>query len=100
MISTKIHHLNGKVIDTNQYAVTQNEAPASSIPSKMASAFFHYDISPVLVQSRQTRKSIFSILFTILSVFGGVYIIAAVIDAIVFYSERKIAQKSIVGKNY
>lgn len=102
----------GRTLHTNQYAVTQNEHQISkskmNMPSKQINdcflyalgAFFYYDISPMIVIYTEYKKSLASFLTGVCAVIGGVYTIAAILDAIVFHAERRLIQKRSLGKTF
>lgn len=60
--------------------------------------FVYFDISPMIVVHTEEQKSIFGFLTTACAIIGGIYTIAALIDAFVFYAERRLSKKMTIGK--
>lgn len=88
----------GKVLHTNQYAVTQNENETRGDKTAFPSVFFNYEISPMIVVYTEYKKPFTAFLTGVCAVVGGVYTVAAIIDAVVFRAERRFRQKTAMGK--
>lgn len=63
----------GKVLNTNQYSVTEYDSPATTGDLQLPSVWFLYDLSPVTVTIAQTRRSILHLLTRFCAVVGGVF---------------------------
>jgi hypothetical protein len=100
VVSTIFTHLSGRKVNTNQYAVTKNDQETSGDRLAFPSVFFYYDISPMTVRYTETRKSFSSLLIELFAIVGGVYMVAAMIDAIIYQAERQFRQKMSIGKVY
>lgn len=57
-----------------------------------------FEISPMIVIYSEERRSWSSFLTGVCAVVGGVYTIAALLDAFVFHAERRMARKNAIGK--
>jgi hypothetical protein len=88
----------GKILHTNQFAVTQNENETKGDKAAFPSVFFNYEISPMIVVYTEYKKPLTSFLTGVCAIIGGVYTVAAIVDAFVFHAERKLRQKTAMGK--
>jgi hypothetical protein len=52
----------------------------------------------MIVIYKEERKALSSFLTGVCAIIGGIYTIAALIDAFVFHAERRLAQKRSIGK--
>ena len=98
VVATDFRYRNGHVLHTNQYAVTKNENETRGDKAAFPSVFFNYDISPMIVVYTEFKKSFTAFLVELCAIVGGVYTVAAIIDAIAFHAERKLREKTLMGK--
>lgn len=98
VVAAEMHHLNGRKVLSNQYAVTQNDNDTRGMSAEFPSLFFHFDISPMIIIHREFKKSFASFLTSVCAIIGGVYTIAAIVDSIIFHAERNLIRKKTIGK--
>lgn len=89
---------NGKVLHTNQFAVTQNDSETRGDKTAFPSVFVNYEISPMIVVYTEYKKPFTAFLTGVCAVVGGVYTVAAIIDVAIFHAERRLRQKLAIGK--
>lgn len=98
VVASEFRYLNGQKTMTNQFAVTKSEGDTASEKISFPSVFFNYDISPMIVIYTEHRKPFTSFLTSVCAIIGGVYTIAAILDTIIFSAERRLKEKSSLGK--
>ncbi|KAG8682088.1 hypothetical protein FRC11_000266 [Ceratobasidium sp. 423] len=103
VVSTEVKHLDGDIVRAHQYSVTSYERDirvqhefdpyrdANGIKTThgfegLPGAFFHYEISPMLVVHRETQKSFAHLVTSLCAIVGGVLTLASIVDSMVFAS--------------
>eukprot|EP00183_Erythrolobus_madagascarensis_P007091 CAMPEP_0185844114 /NCGR_PEP_ID=MMETSP1354-20130828/399_1 /TAXON_ID=708628 /ORGANISM="Erythrolobus madagascarensis, Strain CCMP3276" /LENGTH=395 /DNA_ID=CAMNT_0028543727 /DNA_START=1 /DNA_END=1188 /DNA_ORIENTATION=+ len=88
-----------KRLKTNQYSVT--EFFRTSDPSKggrlLPGVFIVYDLSPILVEVEERRRSFFHFLVQLCAIIGGVYSVSGMVDSSIYHLPR-ILKKRRLGK--
>jgi len=82
IVPTRFSYLKGKVIDTNQYSVTEhmrhvNPGSARGLPG----VFFFYEVSPLHVITQQVTNGWMRFFTGISAVVGGCFVVMSGIDA-------------------
>lgn len=100
VVSTNTVYLNGKVIPSNQYSVTEHEQDFSIGRGNygLPGVFFNFEISPMLVTYTEQRKSFTSFLTGVCAIVGGVFTVAGMIDSFIYSAEKKLKKKIEIGK--
>ncbi|KAG8730834.1 hypothetical protein FRC11_005682 [Ceratobasidium sp. 423] len=109
VVSTEYKHLDGDVVHAHHYSVTSHERdirpdhefdPFSEHGTKvkhgfegLPGAFFHFDVSPVLVVHREVGKSFATLVTSLCAIVGGVLTIASMVDSVVYAAVNKIEEK-------
>eukprot|EP00455_Lapot_gusevi_P028741 TRINITY_DN3077_c0_g1_i8.p1 TRINITY_DN3077_c0_g1~~TRINITY_DN3077_c0_g1_i8.p1 ORF type:complete len:155 (+),score=23.45 TRINITY_DN3077_c0_g1_i8:346-810(+) len=101
VVRTTYHYLTGHTIVSNQYSVTEHSTKTATSPENspfmqgrgLPGVFFFYDISPIMVQFSETRRSFFHFLTQLCAIIGGVFTVAGIIDRVVFATVRQIEKK-------
>jgi len=79
-----------KRLKTNQYSVT--EFFRSSDPNKggrfLPGVFFVYDLSPILIEVEERRRSFFHFLVQLCAIIGGVYSVSGMVDSSIYHIPR------------
>ncbi|KAK7469402.1 vacuolar protein sorting-associated protein 45 [Stygiomarasmius scandens] len=117
VVSTQFRTLDGKIINTHQYSVTQFErdlekGAQGDTPqgvhlqhgvTGLPGAFFNFEISPILVVHSDTRQSFAHFLTSTCAIVGGVLTVASLIDSALFATSRALkkggAQNGYGGSN-
>jgi|EP00161_Ancyromonas_sigmoides_P023189 hypothetical protein len=100
VVPTEHRLSDGHVGRSNQYSYTEHFKPASphAAGRTLPGVFFIYDISPILVVYSRTGKSFLHFITQLCAVVGGVFTVAGMTDAVVYKTQRVIAEKRAVGK--
>lgn len=98
LVAAEFKSLDGRIINTNQYAVTQSDGDTKGLRSAFPSVFFEYEISPMILIYTEYKRPFSSFLTGLCAIIGGVYTIAAIIDSIVHSAQRRVTKKSNLGK--
>ncbi|KAJ8080455.1 vacuolar protein sorting-associated protein 45 [Marasmius tenuissimus] len=111
VVSTQFRTLDGKIINTHQYSVTQferdlTEGAQGDTPqgvhlqhgvAGVPGAFFNFEISPILVVHSDTRQSFAHFITSTCAIVGGVLTVASLLDSILFATTK--ALKKSGGAN-
>lgn len=100
IVPTMYVFLNNSVIHTNQFSVTtyQKAYEPNSGDTGMPGVFFSYELSPLMVKISERSNSFGHFLTNVCAIIGGIYVVASLIDSILFSSIRVIKRKIEVGK--
>ncbi len=60
--------------------------------------FFMYDLSPMLVQMTEHRRSLTHFLTGVCAIVGGVFTVAGMLDGMLYHSTRALKKKIDLGK--
>lgn len=99
VVPTRYRRANGQQINTNQYSVTShvrhinNQFGEQGLPG----VFVMFDISPILVQLTEHRRSFMHFLTSVCAIIGGVFTVAGMIDALIHHTIRT-WRKNQLGK--
>jgi len=107
IVPTEYHNLDGDVLKTNQYSVTEHfrqlDAPQQAGPGGhshggggLPGVFVIYDNSPIMVTFKERRRSFTHFLTGVCAIVGGVFTVAGMIDSLVFHSVARF--KRSIGK--
>ncbi|KAG7088312.1 hypothetical protein E1B28_012322 [Marasmius oreades] len=102
VVSTQFRTLDGKIINTHQYSVTQferdlEEGNQGDTPqgihlqhgvAGVPGAFFNFEISPILVLHSDTRQSFAHFITSTCAIVGGVLTVASLIDSVLFATTK------------
>ncbi|KAF8604511.1 endoplasmic reticulum-derived transport vesicle ERV46 [Ceratobasidium sp. AG-I] len=100
VVSTEYRYLDGDLVRGNQYSVTDTERDLSRMPEDdernaqgthithgiqgLPGAFFHFEISPMLVTHRETRPTFAHFMTSLCAIVGGVLTLASIVDSVAF----------------
>jgi len=100
IVPTIYESYSGRVIDTNQFSVTDHMKAIEEGSHGLPGVFFMYDLSPIMVKFAEHRKSFPHFLTNVCAIIGGVFTVAGIIDSFIYHSLRSIEKKVEIGKNY
>lgn len=63
-----------------------------------AGVFFMYDLSPMMVQMTEHRRSLTHFLTGVCAIVGGVFTVAGMLDGMLYHSTRALQKKIDLGK--
>jgi len=98
-VPTNYETLDGKVLKTNQFAVTQHfrnldQGAGRGLPG----VFVFYDLSPIMCTFKETQPSFTAFLTSVCAIVGGVFTVAGIVDKVVYRGTQAIRQKMAMGK--
>jgi len=101
IVPTIYESLDGTVINTNQFSVTEHTRmlPVGD-KSGLPGLFVMYDLSPIMVKFTERTKSFAHFLTGVCAIIGGVFTVAGLIDSLIYNSLRTIGKKMELGKAY
>jgi len=99
IVPTIYESLDGNVINTNQFSVTEHIKPLKE-PQEggLPGVFIMYDLSPIMVKFTERTKSFASFLTGVCAIIGGVFTVAGIIDSLIYNSMRSLGKKMELGK--
>jgi hypothetical protein len=98
IVPTIYETLDGHVIKTNQFAVTEHAKKLENDAHGLPGVFFMYDLSPIMVKFTETRRSFTHFLTGVCAIVGGVYTVAGMIDSFIYHGLRSVQTKIELGK--
>lgn len=86
VVPTKYRKSNGQSINTNQYSVATHKKPVTQKIGEtgLPGVFFMFEISPILVQLKETKRSFMHFLTGVCAIIGGIFTVAGMIDSLIF----------------
>lgn len=98
VVPTTYKYLDGKVVDTNQFSVTEHVTTVKAKQGQgLPGAFFFYDLSPIRVQFEEEHKSFMHFLTQLCAIVGGVFTVVGIFDRFLHTSLRRL-EKTKLGK--
>ncbi|XP_064381837.1 endoplasmic reticulum-Golgi intermediate compartment protein 3-like [Halichondria panicea] len=100
VVPTIYHKLSGELLRTNQFSVTKHSKEARAVAghSGLPGVFFMYDLSPMMVQLTEHRRSFTHFLTGVCAIVGGVFTVAGMLDGMLYHSARALRKKIDLGK--
>jgi len=101
IVPTIYEALDGTVINTNQFSVTEHvrQLPPGD-KGGLPGVFFMYDLSPIMVKFTERTKSFAHFLTGVCAIIGGVFTVAGLIDSLIYNSLRTLGKKIELGKAF
>jgi len=99
VVPTAYHYISGKILETNQFSVTEHfrtvkKAEGQGLPG----VFVFYELSPIMVQFTEQRKSLAHFLTQLCAILGGVFTVAGMIDRVIYGAMKQLERKLQIGK--
>lgn len=102
VVPTTYTNLDGVVTRTNQYSVTKHEKQVSTKIATgdqgLPGVFVLYELSPLIVKYKETRRSFMHFLTGVCAIIGGIFTVAGLIDSMIYHSAKAIQKKIDLGK--
>jgi hypothetical protein len=101
VVPTVYQDVRGNVINTNQFSVTEyvQSLELHSMNNRGVPGFFvMYDLSPIIVDYKESSKSFLHFLVNLCAIIGGVFTVASLIDSFVFSGLKTLKKKIELGK--
>ena len=67
-------------------------------PTTPTGVFFMYDLSPMMVQLTEHKRSFTHFLTGVCAIVGGVFTVAGMVDGMLYHSTRALKKKIDLGK--
>ncbi|KAL5634319.1 hypothetical protein ACGC1H_002406 [Rhizoctonia solani] len=110
VVSTEFKYTDGDVVRAYQYSVTSYERDirphhefdalrdANGIKMThgfegLPGAFFHFEVSPMLVVHKETHKSFARFVTSLCAIIGGVLTLASIVDSVAYVAVNKLEEK-------
>jgi len=100
IVPTTYRKISGQEIKTNQYSVTTHKRVMDPARGEVGlpGVFFMFELSPILVQLTESRRSFMHFLTSLCAIIGGVFTVAGMVDGII-YQTLRVWEKNRLGKN-
>eukprot|EP01119_Soliformovum_irregulare_P003075 TRINITY_DN13373_c0_g1_i1.p1 TRINITY_DN13373_c0_g1~~TRINITY_DN13373_c0_g1_i1.p1 ORF type:complete len:387 (-),score=108.40 TRINITY_DN13373_c0_g1_i1:25-1185(-) len=99
VVPTLYEELSGRVVGTNQFSVTEHfKSLGADGGHGLPGAFFMYELSPIMVQFTEHRKSFSHFLTGVCAIIGGVFTVAGLVDSFI-YTGMRLKKKIELGKH-
>eukprot|EP01042_Synura_sphagnicola_P000180 gene180-181_t len=81
IVPTKYSYLSGRVVESNQYSVTEHLRHLSPGSGKgLPGVYFYYEISPLQATFQERRKGLLPFVTSLCAILGGTYSIMGVVE--------------------
>eukprot|EP01089_Gocevia_fonbrunei_P020308 TRINITY_DN7540_c0_g1_i1.p1 TRINITY_DN7540_c0_g1~~TRINITY_DN7540_c0_g1_i1.p1 ORF type:complete len:393 (+),score=84.11 TRINITY_DN7540_c0_g1_i1:84-1262(+) len=104
IVPTIYETLEGAVINTNQFSVTEYMKPIEDGGSGghshagLPGVFFMYDLSPIMIKFTEKTRSFSHFLTGVCAIIGGVFTVAGLVDSFIYSSMKSLGKKMELGK--
>eukprot|EP00794_Sanderia_malayensis_P011878 gene11879-13111_t len=100
IVPTLYKKLGGENVWTNQYSFTKHKRSVKQLTGEhgLPGVFVLYELSPMLVQYSEKRRSFMHFLTGLCAIVGGVFTVAGLIDSMIYHSARALKKKIDLGK--
>lgn len=100
IVPTVYKKLYGGNLYTNQYSYTKHKRSVKQLTGEhgLPGVFVLYELSPMLVQYSEKRRSFMHFLTGVCAIVGGVFTVAGLIDSMIYHSARALKKKIDLGK--
>lgn len=100
IVPTVYKKLSGEVVWSNQYSFTKHKRPVRQLTGEhgLPGFFVLYELSPMLVQYTEKRRSFMHFLTGVCAIIGGVFTVAGLIDSMIYHSAKAFKKKLDLGK--
>lgn len=90
VVSTEFQFLQGGVLDTNQFSVTEHfKAISPGSGRGLPDLTFNYEFDPIMFRIEQQRKGFLPFLTSVCAIVGGVFTVTGLLDALIFTIQNK-----------
>ncbi|XP_078444421.1 uncharacterized protein LOC144713646 isoform X2 [Wolffia australiana] len=98
VVPTVYTNINGHVIKSNQFSVTEHFRSEFPVHRYLPGVYFYYDLSPIKVTFKEAHIPFLHFLTTVCAIVGGVFTVSGILDSVVYQSQRAIKKKMEIGK--
>lgn len=98
VVPTTYRYLNGTVLETNQFSVTEHVTNVKAKEGQgLPGVFFFYELSPIKVIVSEEQRSFLHFVTQLCAIIGGVFTVAGLVDRILYSSLIQL-EKAQIGK--
>jgi len=92
--------LSGEIVWSNQYSFTKHQRPVRQLTGEhgLPGFFVLYELSPMLIQYSEKRRSFMHFLTGVCAIIGGVFTVAGLVDSIIYHSTKALEEKINIDK--
>jgi len=100
IVPTVYKKLSGEMVWSNQYSFTKHRRRVRQMTgeSGLPGFFVLYELSPMLVQYTEKRRSFMHFLTGVCAIIGGIFTVAGLIDSMIYHSAKALKKKIELGK--
>jgi len=100
IVPTVYKKLSGESVWSNQYSFTKHRRQVRQMSGEngLPGVFVLYELSPMLVQYTEKRRSFMHFLTGVCAIIGGVFTVAGLIDSMIYHSAKALKKKIELGK--
>jgi len=99
IVPTTYKSLDGNILNTNQFSVTEHFKSLQGESSHgLPGVFFMYELSPIMVEFKEQKKSFAHFLTGVCAIIGGVFTVAGIIDSFIYQGMKSLKKKMELGK--
>ncbi|KAL8167076.1 hypothetical protein V2J09_008575 [Rumex salicifolius] len=101
VVPTLYRDVNGHVIHSNQFSVTQHfrSSEGEDIFKTLPGVFFFYELLPIQVTFNAQNSSFLHFLTNVCAIVGGVFTVSGIIDAFIYHGQKAMKKKKMeIGK--
>lgn len=96
VVPTIYEYSNGRQVSTNQYSVTEHFRPKNAQhPNVVPGVFFMYDLNPIMVHIKESKKSFLHFLTNLCAIIGGVFTVSGIIDSVLYHVSQTVQKKTL-----
>ena len=101
IVPTVYRKASGVSVWSNQYSYTKHERVVKHGhmgDDQHAGVYFVYELSPMLIQYTERRRSFMHFMTGVCAIIGGIFTVAGLIDSMIYHSAKAIKKKIDIGK--
>jgi len=100
VVPTVYERSDGRTIKTNQFSVTEHKKEINHAAGGhgLPGVFFMYDLTPMVVNIRESHKPFAHFITGVCAIIGGVFTVAGIVDSFLYHGLRTLEKKVELGK--
>ena len=96
IVPSKYHYHDGRVVQSNQYSVTEHNARVGGVDGNgLPAVFFYFDLSPIMVTMEEKSKPLFHFITQLCAIVGGVFTVSGIVDRILHSAVKSYNSKEL-----
>ena len=87
------------ILRTNQFSVTYHYRELDQSAGRgLPGVFVFYDLSPIMANTKETRRPLSKFLTGVCAIVGGIFTVSGILDKVVYRGTEVIQGKMRIGK--